>query len=60
MGLQETDIFQDMNDSERFAAAIKSQKSLKEKVLSLIKELVGRNGTNQEDTTFNLFDDESL
>jgi len=41
MGLQEIDIFKDMNDSEKFASAIIPQKSLKEKLRDLIKGITG-------------------
>ena len=41
MGLQEIDIFKDMNDSERFASAILPQKSLKEKLRDLIEGITG-------------------
>jgi hypothetical protein len=41
MGLQEIDIFKDMNDSEKFASAIIPQKSLNEKFRDLISGITG-------------------
>jgi hypothetical protein len=63
MGLEETDIFQDMNDCEKFASAIIPQKSLKEKLRDLIKEIVEGRRTeflSEEEDAPKLIDDELL
>lgn len=63
MGLQEIDIFQDWDDSEKFAAGIKTRKTLKETLRDLFKGVVVEGKAEllpEEDDALKLTDEELL